>query len=129
MKKYDKMILIILLVVFGAGIFMTARSAMSTYVTFADAKETDRSVQVKGLAVNGTIQDISDDKYSFQMEDTTGGVVRVIATGTMPVNLFEAESVVVTGKYNGEVFEANKILVKCPSKYEAQEHPDDVEKE
>ncbi|MCR3922333.1 MAG: cytochrome c maturation protein CcmE, partial [Firmicutes bacterium] len=68
-------------------------------------------------------------KYSFVMEDANGEIVRVVASGKTPVNLFDAESVVVRGIYSGEEFLAQDILVKCPSKYEAEEHPDDVEKQ
>ena len=63
------------------------------------------------------------------MQDDAGEIVRVVAQGNQPVNLFEADSVVVKGKYNGSEFEAQTILVKCPSKYEAEEHPEEIRKE
>lgn len=128
MKRYDKIVLLILLVVFGVGIFMTARNALSTYVTFAEAKATERAVQVKGLAVAGTLEELTDGEYVFQMEDQNGEVARVVASGQAPDNLFAAESVVAKGKYSGADFLADNILVKCPSKYEAEEHPDEIEK-
>ena len=128
MKKYDKVVLVLLLLVFGVGIFMTARNALSTYVTFSEAKATTRAVQVKGSAVAGTLEELDDDRYVFLMEDSNGEVVRVVAGGQAPDNLFEAESVVAKGKYDGEDFLAQNILVKCPSKYEAEEHPAEVQK-
>jgi len=128
-KRYDKIILFALLVAFAFGIFITARSAMSTYVTFAQAKESGRSVQVKGLALEGTLEELEAEKYAFHMQDDAGEIVRVVAQGNQPVNLFEADSVVVKGKYNGSEFEAQTILVKCPSKYEAEEHPEEIRKE
>ncbi|NLZ39248.1 MAG: cytochrome c maturation protein CcmE [Firmicutes bacterium] len=129
MKRYDKTVLLLLLVVFGVGIFLTARNAMSTYVTFAEAQATDRAVQVKGLAVEGTVEELGSEKYAFKMEDNNGDIVRVVASGEIPDNLLEAESIVVKGKYQNNEFIAQNILVKCPSKYEAEEHPDDIKKE
>ncbi|MDW7651349.1 MAG: cytochrome c maturation protein CcmE [Bacillota bacterium] len=121
MKKYDKIILIVLLAVFGVGIFMTARSAFDQYVTFAYAQEVDRNVQVRGTAIDGTIQIIDEDNFSFEMVDLEGTVLRVKHSGMIPVNLMEAEYIVVKGKAAGDMFDARTILVKCPSKYEAEQ--------
>lgn len=121
MKRYDKLILLVLLVVFGAGIFFTARSAFDSYVTFAVAAESNRNVQVKGVAIDGTLQEMDEKTFTFEMVDMEGETHRVAHTGTIPVNLFEADNVVVKGRFDGEQFVANTILVKCPSKYQAQE--------
>lgn len=129
MKRYDKVLLLALLFAFAAGIFITARSAMSTYVSFAQAREAGHAVQVKGRALAGTLQEAETGKYAFQMQDDSGEIVRVVAYGELPANLFEAESVVVKGKYSDGAFEAQAILVKCPSKYEAEEHPEGIKKE
>ncbi|HHX75031.1 MAG TPA: cytochrome c maturation protein CcmE [Firmicutes bacterium] len=128
MKRYDRIVLFLLFAVFAAGIIVTARGAMSTYVTFAEARESGRSSQVKGLAVAGTAEELDDNSFSFHMQDDSGEIIPVVARVKMPANLFEADSVVVTGRFEGDVFVAGKILVKCPSKYEA-EHPAEVKKE
>lgn len=121
MKKYDKLILLVLLVVFGVGIFMTARSAFDTYVNFAQAQASAKNVQVRGKAIEGTVQIIDEKNFSFEMEDLAGKVVRVYHSGTIPVNLMEAEYIVVKGKADGtDAFNAKAIMVKCPSKYEAE---------
>lgn len=128
MKRYDKIVLVLLFVVFAAGVIITARGAMSTYVTFAEARRSGRPAQVKGHAVAGTAEEIDSNAFSFHMQDENGETVPVVARVKMPANLFAAESVVVTGRFEGDVFTASKILVKCPSKYEA-EHPAGVKKE
>ncbi|MBK8351531.1 MAG: cytochrome c maturation protein CcmE [Saprospirales bacterium] len=38
-----------------------------------------------------------------------------------PRDIEKSEKVEVTGKMNGDVFEANEILMKCPSKYKNRE--------
>lgn len=127
MKKYDRAVLVLLLLVFAAGIVFSARNAMTPYVTFAEARKTDRTVQVKGLALSDSLTALADG-YSFQMEDDNGEVVRVLVAGSVPDNLFAGESIVVTGKFSGSDFAAAQVLVKCPSKYEAEKHPDEIRK-
>jgi cytochrome c-type biogenesis protein CcmE len=120
-KKYDKFILVVLLLVFGFGIFFTARSAFSSYVTFAEAAESNRNVQVKGVALEGTLQELDADSYSFELEDMSGVTHRVMATGMIPVNIFEVEYIVVQGRFTDETFTAKQVIVKCPSKYQVEE--------
>jgi cytochrome c-type biogenesis protein CcmE len=119
-KRYDKLVLLLLLVVFGVGGYRSISSALTPYVTFAYAEESSRSVQVKGYGIDGTVQIIDEDSFSFEMEDMDGKVVRVFHKGPIPQNLMEADNIVVVGKYADGGFTAQRILVKCPSKYEAQ---------
>lgn len=120
-KKYDKMILILLLVAFGVGIFFTTKNMFNTYVNFAYAEASNRSVQVKGKAVEGTLETIDEKNFAFDMLDMEGRGARINARGVVPANLFEAEHVVVKGRFEGDIFKANQILVKCPSKYQPKE--------
>ncbi len=121
MKKYDKIILVLLLLVFATGIGFTARQAFESYVTFAEARESTRAVQVKGVAIDGTVIEYEGETWSFEMEDLAGEAQRVTHTGAIPVSLFEADNVVVNGRYDGDDFVATQILVKCPSKYAPEE--------
>ena len=41
--------------------------------------------------------------------------------GVIPGNFDQAVSVVAIGRYQGDHFEAEQLLVKCPSKYQAGE--------
>ena len=120
MKRYDRAVLVLLLLVFAAGIVFSARNAMTPYVTFAEARKMDRTVQVKGLALSESLTALADG-YSFRMEDDNGEVVRVLVAGSVPDNLFAGESIVVTGS-SPTGFAAAQVLVKCPSKYEAEKH-------
>ena len=51
------------------------------------------------------------------MADEKGTVRRVVFADPKPANFEDAEKVVVEGQIAGDVFEAEHILVKCPSKY------------
>lgn len=121
MKKYDKIILILLLVVFAAGIGFTARQAFETYVPFAEARESGRAVQVKGTPVDASLIEYEGDTFSFELVDMEGETQRVTHTGTLPQNLFEADYVVVNGRFDGDEFVGSQLLVKCPSKYAPEE--------
>ncbi|MCL4462911.1 MAG: cytochrome c maturation protein CcmE [Firmicutes bacterium] len=121
MKRYDKLILVVMIVVFGVGIFFTARGAFESYVSFAAAAESGRNVQIKGVAIPGSLQGIDGETFSFEMTDMEGSVYRVTHTGNVPVNLFESDNVVVKGRFENRQFMAHAILVRCPSRYEAEE--------
>ncbi|MCW3491134.1 cytochrome c maturation protein CcmE [Dethiobacter alkaliphilus] len=121
MKKYDKIILVVLLLVFAVGIGFTARSAFESYVTFAEAREATRNVQVKGVALEGTVIEHDLETWSFELEDLAGETQRVSHQGNIPPNLFEADNVVVVGQFDDNDFVASQILVKCPSKYAPEE--------
>ncbi|MCL4395692.1 MAG: cytochrome c maturation protein CcmE [Chloroflexi bacterium] len=71
------------------------------------------------------------DKSSIQFDDKTltlkfnllqdNLVLPVVYHGVVPDTLGEGESVVVEGRLGADgVFQASTILVKCPSKYEAE---------
>ena len=47
--------------------------------------------------------------------------MQVKYTGTMPGNFSQASHAVCLGKYDGKVFEADQLLIKCPSKYQGGE--------
>lgn len=94
----------------------------SSYETIASAKEKDGKF-VHVVAKLDKTQPIDYDAIknpnylSFTAIDTTGGKVKVVYNNAKPDNLEHSERLVMKGKMNGEVFECNEILMKCPSKY------------
>ena len=70
--------------------------------------------------------------FSGIVQDTNGDVMPVEYRGVIPGNFDQAVSIVAIGAFKGDHFEANQLLVKCPSKYQAMEsetggkHPDCV---
>ncbi len=122
MKRYDKIILLLLLLVFGVGAYHTISGALTPYVSFVYAEAANRSVQVKGLPVDGTLSPGADGSFTFRMNDLEGGTATVYHRGDIPPNLMDADNVVVVGRYDGNGnFVAHRILVKCPTRYQAQE--------
>ncbi len=81
----------------------------------------DRIIILNGSMVIGTEKwDALSRTFTFKLTDGKE-TVDVKYTGEKPNIPPEYTSIqaVVTGKFNGEVFEAYKMLTKCPSKYEA----------
>ena len=58
--------------------------------------------------------------FTFLLEDEEGKTKKIIYRNAKPNDFDKSEKVVVVGKMNGANFEASNILLKCPSKYEAE---------
>lgn len=91
----------------------------SQYVSFDDAKESGDDVHVVGEWVMRDMANYenSKDLFSFYMRDSSNNVSLVHYYDPMPVNFVKAKKVVVQGKYEGNAFVADRIFMKCPSKY------------
>lgn len=125
---------ILAIVVIAAAIAMIISMAgdASTYVTFSEAKELSekgfkKSIHVVGQlpkTASGEIVGIqeSPDKLSFkfQMVDENGVKQEVLHANPIPTDFARSEQVVIVGAYQGDKFVADKILLKCPSKYEEE---------
>ncbi|HYG38907.1 MAG TPA: cytochrome c maturation protein CcmE [Cytophagales bacterium] len=110
-------------------IISTAGDA-STYVTFNEAAEMaqegdNKSIHVVGKlpkTPNGQIKGIeeSPDKlsFSFLLEDNNKKLEKVYYNNPIPADFVRSEQVVIIGSYKKDVFVADNILLKCPSKYE-----------
>lgn len=85
-----------------------------------------KKVRVNGEIIPNSVNfDLNTLKLNFSMKDIKGSQrLNVVYKGTPP-DLLEQEGVtlVAEGSYNREleIFEAKKLLVKCPSKYEKKE--------
>jgi cytochrome c-type biogenesis protein CcmE len=117
--KYIVGILIIVVFIVFAAINLS--KSLTPYVSLDEAKKSKRVVQVKGQRVVGSENfDMENKVFKFKMSDDKGEVFEVIYHGVKPANLEQAEEIVVIGKYAQDHFEAEQLLVKCPSKYQAE---------
>lgn len=92
----------------------------SPYVTVAQAKVAERSsVHLSGDIDKSTVR-AARGKVTFEITDETGDRALIVFNGPPPANMGDATKVVAIGAMKGEVFEANKLLLKCPSKYESE---------
>ena len=114
----------VVVIVFAAVAFYSFQASLNPYVSLAEAAETTRQVQVIGYINDPASIGFNRQSGSleFILTDDHGSSVKVEYAGPKPDNLEHADNVVVVGQHFEGVFIAQKLLVKCPSKYE-QERP------
>ena len=125
-------ILIIVVIAAAIGILVSTAGDASTYVGFSEAYQMASTGSKKDIHVVGELtKDASGNvvgirtgldkvSFSFDLVDEKGRKQRVEYHEPMPQDFTKSEKVVVIGRYEGEVFKASKILLKCPSKYQEQ---------
>jgi cytochrome c-type biogenesis protein CcmE len=72
----------------------------------------------KGIEYNPTVD---PNKFSMYVLDEQKVEKKVVVLKAVPRDIEKSEKIVITGKMNGDVFEASDILLKCPSKYKNRE--------
>lgn len=91
----------------------------------APAGAADTDVRVSGKVVDGSVKwDSAARRLSFKMADNGSGkqTLKVIYPQAPPDAFKPGVQVVVQGRLNSEqVFMANTLLAKCPSKYEPKQ--------
>jgi cytochrome c-type biogenesis protein CcmE len=104
-----------------SGVLYAFMAYSSPYVTVAQARtSTADNLHVAGDIIKETVhQDLANHTLTFDIKDTTGKVT-VVYTGTPPQNMGEANKVVAQGGMKDGKFVSEKLLVKCPSKYESE---------
>lgn len=130
MKKSH--ILIIIIIAAAIGIVITTADDASTYVTFDQAYQLASNGSKNSIHVVGQLKKDAEGhvvgiepgadrvSFSFVMVDDSQKEQVVVYKEPMPQDFTRSEKVVVIGSYSGDTFIADKILLKCPSKYQEQ---------
>ena len=116
----------LMLVAFAAFSAQSFTESLTPYVPYETARGAgERTVQVAGglLAGSSSYDDVGHALHFTLTEPETGERMAVRYEGLKPANFEDAVSIVAIGRYDagGEVFHADKLLVKCPSKYQGAE--------
>ena len=119
MKKKKTLVGLILLIGFTSLLFLNFGQQVGGYMGFAEAEATGAQAHVVGqwLEDQRYRYDPGSNVFSFHMRDEQGVVRQVNYYNPKPANFEDAEKLVIEGKAQGDVFVAEHILVKCPSKY------------
>ena len=119
MRKY---LLIVLLIIFGVYVAYNFSNSVTPYVGVKEAKASSKNVQVKGLLDKKALAPHTEGKdFVFSLlDEETGETMPVKYRGLKPDQFDEAYHIVAIGKWENDAFNANKLLIKCPSKYESQ---------
>ena len=130
MKKSH--IFIILIIAVAIAIVISTGNDASTYVSFSDAYQMASNGNMSSIHVVGELKKDAlgnvvgiyegADKVSFTfvMIDEQQKEQVVQYNQPMPPDFTKSEKVVVVGHYSGDNFIAEKILLKCPSKYQEE---------
>ena len=110
---------LVLLIGFGSMLFMNFGQQVGGYMDFAEAERTGSRAHVVGHWVEDvpTNYNPQTNVFQFHMKDEQGKVREVHYYNPKPANFEDAEKLVIDGQLQGDVFVAEHILVKCPSKY------------
>lgn len=108
-------------------------TAKAYWLTVDEVQERSSTLLEKRLRVNGVVVDGSEHwdaeevtlRFKIQDEDSPNGQLEIVYYEPRPDNFQRAASVIVEGELlPGGVFEADVLLLKCPSRYE--ETPEDI---
>lgn len=129
MKRKHYYILGAALLLGFAGFSLSAfRTSLTPYVSFDEARRPgagERVVQIAGGLEKGSSRyEATTSSLHFTLVDAAGGgTLPVRYEGLRPANFEDAVSIVAIGRWDaaGGRFEASKLLVKCPSKYQGTE--------
>ncbi len=145
MKKSNRKILIAILVLLGSVGFLIYRGLAETsvyYMTVSELRTSplglqvtpDQAVRVGGLVVDSTIDYNQSDlmlRFAIKDESDPQQTITALYSGAKP-DAFEPEiETLLEGTYDraNNLFTADTLLVKCPSKYESeQENPQEARK-
>ena len=120
MKKIH--IIGIVVIALAIGMILSTFADSSTYASFNEAlAEPQKEFHVVGELNKEKELEYNPEenvnRFAFYLVDREGTERKVIFNGTKPQDFERSEQVVITGKMNEQVFMADKILMKCPSKY------------
>jgi cytochrome c-type biogenesis protein CcmE len=105
------------------GVVAAFANGGSPYVTMSQARKMtrDNHLHLAGDLMKDSItRDYTHHTIQFKLRDQDGTIVTVVHTGEVPPAMSEATKVVAIGHAEGDVFKSDQLLVKCPSKYEAE---------
>ncbi|WP_026461785.1 cytochrome c maturation protein CcmE [Adhaeribacter aquaticus] len=121
----------IAIIAMAIAIIVSTAGDASSYVSFKEARElasegNNNAVHVVGRLKKDPNNHILGMKYdplldpnyfTFTLVDTNRIEQQVVYFKPKPQDFERSEQVVIIGKMNRDIFVADKILLKCPSKY------------
>lgn len=126
MKKSRLIIGVIALAGFSYLGLSAFQQTLTPYVSFAEARAAEgKNVQVTGDLPENRLSWYSNDENRtflfYMIEADTGDTLLIAYDSVKPATFDEAIGIVAIGAFDGTRFQANQVLTKCPSKYEAQD--------
>ncbi|MBO3698972.1 cytochrome c maturation protein CcmE [Roseivirga sp. E12] len=120
----------IVVIAIAIAVIVSTSSSASSYVTFDEAYTLSENGKSGSIHVVGELKKNSGGQIvgvqpssdmltvEFILVDENQKEQKVFLNSPMPSDLLNSEKVVVIGGYKNDRFMADKVLLKCPSKYE-----------
>lgn len=132
-KKKLRLLVLVIVIIIAAGFgvreaskFMNPIKYVSE-VTSEPERYLNKPVQVTGFIVAGSLKEVDTNLHEFKLTDGDSALT-VSYSGVLPSNMQDKAGVTAIGTLvSADKLVANKLLVKCPSKYE-QEYSEVAEK-
>lgn len=106
-------------------IIASATRDVSTYGDFDTASVSGDRLKIVGKLAKEKpmVYDAENtpNEFEFYLTDQKGQERKVLLKKPKPQDFERSEQIVLTGKIDGDVFVADEILMKCPSKYKNEE--------
>lgn len=120
MKKNNILLLVVIILILLFFAFYSIKDMFTPYVSFNKAKSVGEYVQIIGKLKKDEKLVYKNNGLYFTIKDNNNQEMNIFYKGVVPLNFNHADQVVAIGIYdkNDKVFKADKILVKCPSKYQ-----------
>ena len=125
-------IIAIVIIAVAIGIIASTAGDASVYVTFGKAAEMVKNGDADAVHVVGKVTKdaqgrvtdlvynpaIDPNHFEFTLIDNDNHPQRVVYNSPKPQDFDRSEQIVIVGAMQGDHFQANKIILKCPSKYQ-----------
>lgn len=116
----------LIVITIGYLIFTATQSTASYFLTVEElyakgAQFYDRNVRVSGRVTEDSVDfDARELMLRFQVAGQSGQILPVVFNGPRPDQLRPDAEAILEGRFDGRQFNAQSILLKCPSKYEEE---------
>ncbi|GEM_PF-76593 len=117
----------------ASAYFMTVQEAKDFYAQALAAPDPENALAAKRIRVNGLVVADSEDwrpeevtlYFAIADEENPGQTMQIVFYGPRPDNFQRAASAIVEGQFLPDgTFQADTLLLKCPSRYE--EEPEEI---
>jgi cytochrome c-type biogenesis protein CcmE len=125
----------IVIIAIAIAVIISTAGEASTYVSFREAFSMAEQQKTTSIHVVGTLKkdesgqilgmhyapQLDPNYFEFTMVDQNGEEQKVVYLNPKPQDLERSEQIVIIGSVRKNTFVADKILMKCPSKYQDNE--------
>lgn len=105
-------------------IFLSTQSTAAYFLTIDELYSKGEAIENRTVRISGKVDAATIDfnnrdlRLAFDVTSESGQRLHVVFKGPKPDQMRDGAEAIVEGKYDGESFTAQSLLLKCPSRYE-----------